>query len=63
MGDHDDALALHHALVAVGRLSPLAPDQVIGEPPQEPLNPAEAVARARMSLVRRVAHVPQPPAP
>ncbi|MFI5507136.1 BTAD domain-containing putative transcriptional regulator [Mycobacterium sp. NPDC051804] len=54
MGADDDAVALHHALVAAGRLSPLEPDQVsaIGEPHQEPLTPAEAVARARTSLAR-----------
>lgn len=53
MGAHDDAVALHHALVAVGRLSPLGPDP-IGEPQLEPLSPAEAVVRARTSLARFV---------
>jgi predicted ATPase/DNA-binding SARP family transcriptional activator len=51
MGVHDDAAALHHALVAAGRLSPLAQDAV-GDPPSDPLSPSEAVVRARTSLVR-----------
>ncbi|MGZ8812789.1 MAG: ATP-binding protein, partial [Mycobacterium sp.] len=54
MGAQDDAVALHHALVAAGRLSPLGPDHesAIGQPQQEPLSPAEAVVRARTSLAR-----------
>ena len=56
MGARDDAVALHHALVAAGRLSPLGPDP-IGEPPHQPLSPAEAVVRARISLARYVSQL------
>ena len=54
MGARDDAVALHHALVAVGRLSPLGPNQVTEGPPPEPLRPGEAVAHANASLARYV---------
>jgi tetratricopeptide (TPR) repeat protein len=65
MGAQDDAVKLHHALVAAGRLSPLGPDHVsaIGEPQQEPLSPAEAVVRARASLARYASDAAQPPSP
>ena len=63
MGAQDDAVNLHHALVAAGRPSPLGLAHVsaIGEPRQEPLSPAEAVggpaqvwvATPRMRLSRR----------
>lgn len=58
MGADDDAVALHHALVAVGRLSPLDPDRVsaVGPPQPEPLSPAAAVVRARASLARYASH-------
>jgi predicted ATPase len=54
VGARDDAGALHHALVAAGRLSPLSQDRVsaIGEPDHAPLSSAAAVARARSSLAR-----------
>lgn len=54
MGAHDDAVALHYALVGAGRLSPLGPEhvQAVGVRPQEPVSPAEAVLRARKSLAR-----------
>jgi predicted ATPase len=58
MGATDDAVALHHALIAADRLSPLAPEEVpgLGGPPQHPLSPADAVAAARASLGRYVHH-------
>jgi predicted ATPase/DNA-binding SARP family transcriptional activator len=54
MDAQDDAVALHHALVGAGRLSPLDPAQLaeLGEQPAEVLSAAEAVVRARASLAR-----------
>jgi hypothetical protein len=63
VGAQDDAVALHRALMAAGRLSPLGPDDVpaSGEPPQQPLSPAEAVVRARTSLARYALTAAQSP--
>jgi predicted ATPase/DNA-binding SARP family transcriptional activator len=53
VGAEDDAVALHFALVAAGRLSPLGLDQLsaLGDQ-QQALTGAEAVVRARASLAR-----------
>ncbi len=58
MGAHDNAVALHHALVGAKRLSPLEEDQTraIGEQQQGALSPSEAVVLARASLVRYASH-------
>jgi len=50
VGAVEDAAALHHALIAAGRLSPLAPADVDIAEASEALSGAEAVGRARSSL-------------
>ncbi len=52
VGAADDAAALHHALIAAGRPSPLAPGDVASgtEEESDALSGAGAVARARTSL-------------
>jgi hypothetical protein len=54
VGAADDAAALHHALIAAGRPSPLAPGDVASgtEEETDALSGAGAVARARASLVK-----------
>ena len=54
MDAQDDAVALHHALVGAGRLSPIDPAQLaeLGEQRTEVMSAAEAVVRARASLTR-----------
>ncbi|BBY91107.1 SARP family transcriptional regulator [Mycobacterium gallinarum] len=58
MGAHDDAVALHHALLGAKRLSPLEEGhtRAIGEQQQGALSPSEAVVLARASLVRYASH-------
>ncbi len=51
VGAEDDGRALHHALVAAGRQSPLGIASV-GGAPGEPLSGAQAVAHARAVLAR-----------
>jgi len=52
VGAVEDAAALHHALVAAGRLSPLEAADVDAPDTSEALSGPEAVARARSSLGR-----------
>jgi predicted ATPase/DNA-binding SARP family transcriptional activator len=51
---HDDALALHCALIRAGRPSPLSAEQfaAMGDAPVEPLSGPETVSRARTALAR-----------
>ena len=51
VGADDDAVAVHHALVRAGRLSPLSEAP---EPGAAALTGVEAVARARAGLARYV---------
>jgi predicted ATPase/DNA-binding SARP family transcriptional activator len=54
VGAHDDALALHGALLRAGRPSPLSAAQLAaaGDAPGRPLSGAEAIRRARSALAR-----------
>ncbi len=52
LGADDDAVALHHALVDAGKLSPLSEEQVaaLGDGNSDALSGAAAVIRARAAL-------------